>query len=197
MFDGSRVKVGPGTLYAAPLGTAEPVSLTGAWPSGWAALGYTDQGSTFSIQPTSEDTTVEEEAWPVGSSITAYVGGVEFAMAELTQRNYLVALNGGIGSSQLAAATGTNADGSLWVEQPDIGAEVRLMLGWDALPKGATSGDAYGRFIFRQCLQTGNVQESHRKSPSSGKTILPVSFKLEKPAGKQPFRRLLPASMAA
>ena len=195
MFDGSRVKVSPGTLYAAPLGTAEPVSLTGAWPSGWLALGYTDQGSTFSIQPSSEDVTVEEEYWPVSSSITSYSGGVEFAMAELTVQNYLLALNAGIGSAQLSAAKGTNPDGSLWVEQPDIGQEVRVMLGWDALPKGATSGDAWGRFIFRQCLQTGNVQEAHRKG--ANKSVIPVSFKLEKPAGKQPFRRILPASMAA
>ena len=194
MFDGSRVKVGPGTLYAAPLGTTEPVSVTAAWPSAWKPLGYTDTGSDFSLNPSTAQVQVEEEYWPVREVITGYAGSLTFALAEVTAQNLVVVLNGGIAAVS-SAVQGTNPDGSVWVEPPDIGQEVRIMLGWDALPKAGVTGDPFGRLIARQCLQTGTVKVTRRKG--NNKATYAATFTLEKPANVQPFRFITPASLAA
>lgn len=193
--DGSRVKVGPGTLYAAPLGTVEPTAVTGAWGAGWVPLGYTDAGSTFSLNPSVAPVTVEEEYWPVKNVVTGYAGTLVFALAEQTAQNLRLALNGGIGSGVVAATQGTNADGSLWVEPPTIGAEVRVMLGWDALGPAAVGADSYGRLIVRQAFQTGTLSIQRRKG--NNKSVYSCSFTLEKPAGVQPFRFLEPALLAS
>lgn len=196
MFSGSRVEVGAGTLYVAPLGTVEPTAVTGAWPANWVALGYTDTGSTFSLQPSVQEVTVEEEYWPVREMITGYKGDLTFSLAETTAQNLLVAFNDGIGSGLNAAATGTNPDGSVWVEPPDIGLESRVMLGWDSLPKGATAGNSFARLIARQCLQTGAVKIDRAKG--SKKAMYTCTFSLEKPTtGLQPVRMIFPAALAA
>lgn len=195
MYDGSRVKIGPGTLYVAPLGTAEPTGVTGAW-TGWTALGYTDTGSTFTIQPTVQPVTVEEEYWPVKNVITAYTAELSFALAEQTRQNLLVALNAGIGSSLVAGTSGTNGDGSQWAEMPDIGDEVRVMLGWDSITKGATtSADPFTRLIARQCLQTGQMQRVARKG--NNKSVWACKFTLEKPASALPFRFIFEPDLAS
>ena len=93
-FNGSRVVVGAGTLYAAPLGTTEPTSVTGAW-TGWTSLGYTDTGSTFDITPKVSPVEVEEEYWPIRQAITSYEGSITFALAEATAQNLLLSLNAG------------------------------------------------------------------------------------------------------
>lgn len=194
-FDGSRVKVGPGSLYAAPLGTTEPTAVTGAWPANWVALGYTDAGSTFALNPSVAAVTVEEEYWPVKNVVTGYAGTLTFALAEQTAQNLRLALNGGIGAGAVAATQGTNADGSIWVEPPAIGAEVRVMLGWDALGASSIGNDPFGRLIVRQAFQTGTLSVQRRKG--NNKSVYACSFNLEKPAGVQPFRFLEPALLAS
>lgn len=200
-YTGSDVKVGPGTLYAAPLGTTEPTSVTGAWPSGWVPLGYTDAGSTFSTNPATANVTVEEELYPLKVVTTGLVATMAWSMAETTARNYLVALNAGVGTpgagtGLVSGTTGTNTDGSIWVEPPALGTEVRIMLGWDALPEAATSGsDPFGRLILRQCFQTGTIAEQNRNG--NNKRVYAVTFTLEKPSGAQPYRKIYPVSMAA
>jgi hypothetical protein len=202
-YNGSRVVVGAGTLYAAPLGTTEPVGVTGAWPAGWVSLGYTDTGSDFDFSPKVSPVEVEEEYWPIRQAITAYEGSITFALAEHTAQNLLLAVNGGIGSSTVTEATGTNPDGSVWVEAPIAGAEPRVMIGWDSLPEGAiepvvgNTGFAmpFGRWVFRQCLQTGSMKVMRRKG--NNKATYATVFSLEKPPGVQPFRANFPAVLAS
>lgn len=202
-FSPGSVEIGPGTLYAAPIGTTEPTAVTGAWGAGWVALGYTDSGSTVSSQITTDQVTVEEEVDPILNAVTGRVITQTFSLAEQTAKNMLIALNAGVGTpgtgtGLVAATTGTNADGSIWVEPPVPGTEVRIMLGWDAAPKGATSGvaNAFGRWIGRQCLQTGNLQMTRRKG--NNKVLYTCTFTLEKPAtGLNPFRQIFPASLTS
>lgn len=196
MFDPTRISLGPGTLYAAPLGTAEPQAVTGAWPAGWLMLGYTDAGSTFSYNPSFAAVTVEEEIDVIDNVPTGRTVSLAFALAELTARNLTLVYNGGIGP--LADATiGTFADGSRFVQPVDLGAEVRVMLGWDELPKGATSGPAGGlqRLIVRKCLQTGTVSQAARKGAT--KKVYSATFAGEKPFGLQPFEHILPPQLVA
>src|SRR5215471_21291101 len=57
--DATTIDVGPGLLYIAPLGTAEPPDPTDAsWPAAWIELGYTDDGSEFKVEPTVDDINV-------------------------------------------------------------------------------------------------------------------------------------------
>lgn len=194
-FDPLHVKVGPGTLYAAPYGTTEPTTLTGAWPAGWVTLGYTDAGSVLALTPTVEDVLVAEEAYPVESEVTAYAGSLTFIMAEDTARNYRFALNAGITGDVVSGTSGSTGDGGTWIEPPDVGAEKKVMLGWDALPKGATSGDSLGRLIVRRTLQVGEIGTPFQKAPN--KRVIPVNFRILKPTGAAPIRRLFPADLAA
>jgi len=192
-YNASRVKVGPGTLYAAPLGSTEPSSVTAAWPVAWVELGYTDKGTDFDLTPTVTDIDVEEEYWPVAVSITAYKGMVTFALAEQTAQNFSLVLNSGLTPS--AEEQGTNGDGSIWVEMPAIGLETQIMLGWDALPKGGLVGDPFARYIFRQCLQSGALKQTHQKG--NNKVLYTASFSLIKPATTNPFRAIFPPALAS
>lgn len=196
-FNPNQIEVGPGTLYAAPLGTTEPTAVTGAWPSGWQLIGYTDQGSTFTVAPSFAAVTVEESIWPIRNVADTYKATVAFAMSQTTQQNWNLAMNAGLGSSLVSGTTGTNPDGSLWSEPPVLGTEARVMLGWDSLPVAATAGtNPFGRSIWRQCIQTGQVAPTRRKG--SNKATYSVAFDLELPTtGLQPFRMLWPASLAS
>lgn len=187
VFNPQNVKISPGTLYAAPLGTAEPVSVTGAWV-GWTALGYTEQGSEFDFGPTVAPVMVEEEYDSIRNVVTAYTAKITFIMAELTRQNLALALNAGIGSSIVASSQGANADGSLWQERPDPGTEVSVMLGWDSLQLGATAGaDPFQRLIIRQALQDSAIKRVARKG--NNKSSWSTSWTAQKPnTGLRPFR---------
>lgn len=192
MGNANAVKVGPGTLYRAPLGTTEPTSISGAWPAGWEKIGFTDNGSTFSYNPTTANVEVEESYYPIRIVTTGIVATLAFAMAELTAKNLLMALNTDAATSQT-----TLGDGTLAVEPPGIGNEKRIMLGWDALStENVANADPYQRLICRQCYQTGTIAPIHQKG--NNKTVWAVTFNLELPAtGLQPFRHLFPSTLAA
>lgn len=200
-FERTPIKLGPGTLYIAPLGTTEPTSVTGAWPSGWVPLGYTDGGSTMAKAITTSPVTVEEEVLAITNPITNVVKTVAFDLAQATAFNYLAVSNAGVGTpgagtGLVANTTGTNADGSIWVEDPALGLEVRVMVGWDALVKAGVVGDAFGRYIARQCLSTGTITEIHKKAPQ--KDMYTSTWTLELPTtGLNPDRRIYPAALAS
>ncbi|MCU1494874.1 MAG: hypothetical protein JWO62_2638 [Acidimicrobiaceae bacterium] len=193
-----RVPVGPGTLYVAPLGTTEPTSVTGQWAAGWVAVGFTDKGNDRSWKPTYQAVSVDEELWPLRQVPDMYEGSVAFSMAEITVQNTVLAYNGGITTTQAAGVMGTNPDGSQWVEPPLPGAEIRVMIGWDAAFEGSAPGNTtplLGRTIYRQCIQTGEVKGSHQKG--NNKYLYTVTFSFEKPStGLNPFRDIFPASVA-
>jgi hypothetical protein len=200
VYNPLRVPIGPGSLYAAPIGTTEPTSVTGAWPAGWVPLGYTEQGSVFESQTQAAAVEVEEEIFAIMQAITGKTGVFTFACAEYTQQNLVLALNGGIGTGVLSGITGVGSDSSIWVEPPDPGTEQRSMIGWDYLPQDATApaiagGLTFGRIILRRAINTGNVQLTHRKG--NNKTVIANTFTLEKPAGVRPFRFWLPPQLAS
>jgi hypothetical protein len=161
-------------------------------------IGFTDKGNDFSWKPTFQPVEVDEEIMPLRQVPSMYEGTVSFAIAEITVQNLLAALNGGIGSSLNAAQTGSNADGSLWVEPGTPGTEQRLMIGWDAANEGAApkaTDPILGRAIYRQCVQTGEIKGTHQKG--NNKYLYAVTFSFEKPAtGLQPWRNIFPASVA-
>ena len=193
-----NVKVAAGSLYAAPLGTTEPTSCSGAWPAGWVSLGYTEQGSEFDFGPAVTPIDVEEEFYPIRQAITSYSGKITFVLAELTQQSLALAMNAGIGSSVVTSSQPTPPAGQFYQEPVTPGSEVRIMLGWGAEFEGQADmiPDAFQRFIWRQCLQVGMVKRVFRKG--ANKASYSVEFALEKPTtGLQAWRSIQPASLVS
>lgn len=163
------VRVGPGKLYIAPIGTTEPDDLDTPWDNDWTPLGYTNEGSEFVFDQTFEDVEVAEELEPVEVIQTARQTTVNFALAELTGANMQRALNGG---------TIETAAGRVTFEPPSVGSFEDVMLGWEA-------DDALERWVFRRCRNVGSVNIPRRKG--ADKAVLPMSFRALKPPSAAPF----------
>lgn len=177
-FNAAAVRFGkPGKIYIANPGTAEPAAVNDPWPAGWTPLGYTDEGSAFNYEISTDNVEVAEELDVLARVTTGRDASVEFALAEMTYRNLAIAFNGGI----------IVADGQEWEFEPvDIGDEVRVAIGWDA-SKTVASNDL--RFIFRQCFNGGSLSIENRKGVT--KSTLGVNFQLEKPANGQKILRIV------
>lgn len=171
-FHPAAVRFGqPGLLRIAgiPAGvpTTEPLSYDDAWPTGWYPLGYTDEGSVINYEISTGDVTVAEELDVFARITEGRNASVEVALAQVTKMNLTAAFNGGV----------VVGDGLEWTfEPPALGAEERVMIGWDANPILAKNDL---RFIFRRCLQGGTVAMENRKGTT--KQTISVTFQLEKP----------------
>lgn len=168
MGDSAAVILGPGLLFAAPIGTTEPTSASATLNVAFRAVGYTEDGSAFDYELTNEAIEVAEEFDPVKYATTARRSSVTFQMAEVTKANLALALNDGAAETNNAVA----------YEPPDPGDEVRVILVWD--------GDDGQRWIYRQCFQGDSISIQRRKAPQKG--LIPVTFRLEKPTGQAPFK---------
>lgn len=169
MADPTAVRVGPGVLYIAPIGSTEPTDLVTAWDAAWVELGYTDEGSSFTFENTFEDVMVAEEYEPVEVLQTARQINLSFAAAELTADNLQTAFNGG---------TITSGTGIVTFEPPAAGDSTPVMVGWEA-------DDALERWVFRRCVQVGSVEIQRRKAPQ--KALIPMQFRATKPSGDTAF----------
>jgi hypothetical protein len=179
-FNAAAVRFGkPGKLFIAPLGTTEPITVTAAWPAGWVPMGYTDEGSAFNYEVSTDNVEVAEELDVLARVTTGRDASVEFALAEITYRNLTIAFNGGI----------VVGDATAWsFEPPDLGNETRVMLGWDALP---VVGSNDLRMVFRQCLQGGSLGLENRKGAT--KSTIGANFQLEKPASGAKLLKIMGA----
>lgn len=165
------LSIGPGHLkIAASLSTTEPTDLAGAWAAGWLDLGYTDDGSEFTVETKFEDVNVAEELDPAAILATARTITAAFALAEVTATNLKRVLNGG---------TITAGSGCVFYDPPVLGGEAYCMLGWE-------SDAADERWIFRKAIQTDKVTVSRKKAPD--KATFPASFRCIKPPSLGPFR---------
>lgn len=180
MGDKTKVKVGPGLLYVAPLNTTEPTNLTTPWATvsaSWIPLGYTEEGHEATIEPSFEPIEVAEELEPIRYEETSREITVAFSAAEMTYTNMSRAINGGT-----ITTTGVGAAQIVTFEPPALGSVTRLMIGWE-------SNDATERWVFRDCTQTGSVAIARRKAPD--KALIPMEFKVVSPsAGVRPFKAI-------
>lgn len=173
----SAVALGPGYLFIAVLGSTEPDDLTTAWDAAWVPIGYTQEGSSFSYQPSFEDVEVAEELDPIDSISTGRQIQVSFSAAELTAENFKRAMNGGT-----ITIVGTAPDDFYTFEPPDLGDETQVMLGFE-------SEDHQERWVYRQCKQTGNIETARRKGAEKG--LVPMEFRAYVPAaGGRPFKMM-------
>lgn len=168
----TEVIIDVGKLYVAALGTTEPTTSTdlSSLPSAWREVGYTEDGSVFTYDVKSEDVEVAEELDPIGTSITSRTGMLKFSMAQATRRNLYLALNSGA----------SGASDATTLEPPDPSGFVRVML----LHVSNDAGNVRGT-LFRQCFNSGGLTIDFSKAPK--KILIPVEFKVEKPASKKSF----------
>jgi hypothetical protein len=174
------IALGPGFLYWAPLGSAAPANtvvgsvFTDTWPVAWLLFGATDDGSEFSYSPATDDVEVAEYYDPVAVVSTGREISITFDLAQVHATNLKRALNGG-------TLTTTGAGSTLLSEYspPEVGAEVRGMVGWEAQASDE-------RLVMYQCFQTGDVNIARRKG--ANKATLPVEYRAEKPSGLPPFK---------
>lgn len=169
MGDPTAVRVGPGTLYIAPVGSTEPTDLASAWDAAWTDLGYTEDGHAVNLEQTFEDVPVAEELEPVAILQTARNLSVSFSLAEMTADNFNIAMNGG---TVTVGATETT------FEPPAAGTFTYMALGWE-------SDDGLERMVFRKGINTGSGEIARRKAPQ--KALIPVQFRFVKPSGQQSF----------
>jgi hypothetical protein len=172
------VKLGPGRLWVAPVGTTEPVSASTAIPSAFRSVGYTEEGNVFATEITTEAVEVAEELDPLRYVNTRRAASVQFSMAEMTRENLALALNAGANAANTAQ----------YFEPPDLGTEVRCMIVWDS-NEDATDLVTNGgnvRWIYRQCYQVDAIETARTKAPQ--KSLIPVRFQLEKPTGLAPYK---------
>lgn len=200
LYQAQNILSGPGTVFVAPLGTTSPTAVTGDWPTGWVALGYTDAGSDFNWKPTVNPITPEEEYWPAKNVFTGYEAHITFALLELTVQNWQVAMNQGVGTSALSSTVSTNPDGSKNIAFGDVGTEVPLMFGWDSYNKGSSaaagtpSGPVQGRLYAPSSIQVGQVQVQHKKGANP--QMLNLDFMVQKlNATTSPFTIVVPPAL--
>lgn len=163
----SNISLGPGYLYISPLGTTEPVDLTTPWATvsaNWVLLGFTDQGSEFDYQLNTSPVNVAETLDPITNAPDGRQSSVKFNLAEITATNLKRASNGG---------TITTGTGIVTFEPPDLGTEVRTMIGFE-------SEDHTERWVWRQCLMSGQLTIQRQKGANNA--TMACEFMLELPA---------------
>ncbi len=164
-----EVQLGAGVLYVAPIGTSDPASAAAVTASSaWREVGWTDDGSAIDFAYTNTPIPVEEEFYAVKYVTTDIQGSVTFNMKQSTRQNLALALN--LGADAANDNTG--------LEPPSPGEEIRVKLVL------ITESDAM--WLFRRCFQGGSVKIDRKKAPNAA--LIPVSFRLEKPTGEQPFK---------
>lgn len=166
-----NISLGPGRLYYAPYGTAEPTSASAAVPSAWKIVGYTEEGTSVSTDITSQRVEVAEEFDAVANLVTGRVTTVTFAMAEAMVSKLAFALGAGA----------TRTDNAQKFEFPAPDAMVDIMLLWD-FKDDPTDADNR-RWIFRKCRPSGTIEIANRKAPA--KRTIPVTFECATPSGVQ------------
>jgi hypothetical protein len=173
-----QLALGPGLLRVAPLGSTEPTDLATPWDAAWTQMGYTKEGSKIAYELDTGPVEVAEEIDPIHVAINSRNVKVSFALMQLTATNLRTVYNGG---------TITAGSGIVTFEPHDAGDELRIMLGFE-------STDGTERWVFREGLQTSNVEAERKKGADAA--ALAAEFQLAKPAPATPMFKAILASPA-
>ncbi|HKN57163.1 MAG TPA: hypothetical protein VJX66_32055, partial [Amycolatopsis sp.] len=112
--------IGPGYLFWAPIGTAEPASTVAAsvfsdvWAGAWVPVGYTDDGHVFTYASTVDQADAAESLDPLAYATTGRTASFAFSPIGMTAANLKRALNGGT-----STLTGTGATTKTVYNPPD------------------------------------------------------------------------------
>lgn len=120
------------------------------------------------------------------TTTTGVVAGTTYYVIEKTAKTFKLSATP-LGSSLAMTTDGSALSvaeqaGLIVFEPPEAGEEVRVALGWE-------SQDHTERWVWRKCVQTGNVEIARRKAPA--KATIPCEFALEIVAGGvKPFKAI-------
>lgn len=164
LYNPAAVKVGPGVLYFAEIGSPEPTTGSSAYDVTWTPLGYTDAGHTFTAEVQTGDIDVAETLDPILVADTGRTITIAFSLAEITARHLTVVHGGGTTASTNGYA--------VW-NPPVLGGRRSFMLAWDAL-------DNSERMLWRNCYASGSIAIPRQKAPN--KALIPASFRALTPS---------------
>ena len=175
----TNVKLGPGRLWIAPVGTTAPTSASAAPDAAWWALGYTEEGTTISIEYTSEGIEVAEELDPIDFVNTARAVTLSVSAAEVTRKRFAVAIGSGAAEVDNAAP----------IDLPDADAvQQGVAVMWDSA-ETAAGNDQNIRWYIPKLLPAGTIEIARRKAPD--KALLPMELNAVKVTGS-PLLRVFP-----
>lgn len=165
----SAISLGPGRLYYAPLGTAEPTNCSSVLAVDWKVVGYTESGTTVETEISTQPIEVAEELDPVLYVQTSRMTRLNLAMAEMAVSRLALAMGAGA----------TRTDTAVAFEFPAPSAIVGVMLVWDSLD---TPDATNRRWLFRAVYPSGTISISRKKAPD--KATIPVTFLAALPTGQ-------------
>lgn len=152
-----QIKLGPGLVITADVGTAIPtfVSAASKFTSafvGWSAIGYTDEGTTVTFSRESEPVEVAEETDPVKQVGTKSSAALQFAAAGINELNMTRAFAGGVWTT----VSGTGATLVRKYAPPRPENQVRHM--W-----AHVGADLDEIFLLYQGYQSGEITVQRKK----------------------------------
>ena len=162
-------------------GTVAGGVFTDAWGTGWVPVGVTKSGHEFKWSPKTDKVEVAEYVLPLRIVTTGVESSLSFEIAEFTAHNLAFALN----TTTVTTVSGAGATLLTEVDPPDVGSEVRRMIGWE-------SEDCTERMFAIQTIQQGDMSIKHAKG--SDNATMGVEMGLEQPAFGKPFRRFFAGS---
>lgn len=158
-------------------GTVAGSVFTDAWPAGWVPVGVTKEGTEFTYTPSTGNVEVAEYLLPLKIVTESVESKISFEIAEFTAKNLAFALNNPAG---VTTVSGAGATLLTEVSPPEVGAEVRQMIGWEA-------EDSSERLVCLQAFQSGDVTMAHKKGTDIA--TISVEFALEQPSVGKPWRK--------
>jgi len=170
----ANIHLGPGRLYYAPVGTAEPTSASTALDPAFVPVGYTEDGTQVETEITSEAVEVAEELDPVLYSMTRRASRITFAMAEMTVKRLALAMGGGAARSEVGGAA------TQPFVFPDPSSIQPVMFVWDSAESPTDANNR--RWVIYQARPSGTITTQRRKAPQ--KATLPVTFNCELASGQ-------------
>jgi hypothetical protein len=169
-----------GFLYIANLGTSLPANtvagsvFTDTWPGGWNLLGITKDGSEFDYTVSTDQIMAAEYYDPIVVVTTGRAASMKMELQQVHATNMKRAINGGN-----LTVTGSGATQLNTLTPPNVGAEVRQMIGWEAQ-------DSTERLVMEQVFQTGSLTISRKKGVDNA--TLPLEYTAELPSSGFPFQ---------
>lgn len=185
----AAIQSGPGRIYYAPLLTTIPTvtavasKVVATWTN-WVQVGATDAGITYTESAETADITVAESLYPIRTVVTSKSSRVSFTMNEITDLNWLLAMNGGTNVSSGATTTKLTT-----YTPPVAGAEVRVMLAFvDNVDTEV--------LVWPQVFNVGSVE--YVRGTFETKAGLSVEFNAEIPATgyTTPYKRFTSGALS-
>jgi hypothetical protein len=174
--DVDQVLVGPGQLYAAPLGEAFPATAETVPAGNWEDVGYSDEGGAFAWDQERQEVNVAEEVDAISDERTGIDYTFTVTLAQLVFENMVRALGGGT----ITAVPGPPVERTY--EPPVGGAEaaIALLFRYENENDDGAGTQFHTDLQMQQVKSVGAAEIPFQLAPQ--KSIMAVEFKLELPS---------------